>query len=116
MPNIVDSLPKSTRGRSRKYDFVELYGQLAESGKAAELVHGDDFECSGASMRQYLYRDAPEHGFTVKVRTRTEDDGTEDGRDIVTFATAKMTPKEKAEWTAKQNGENKSEAKASDKK
>lgn len=82
MPRIVDELPKTNRGRTRKYNFDDLYEQLLKTGKAAELVKGEDFTCSGASMRQFLYRDAGEKNLKIRVRNRTEDDG----RDVVTFS------------------------------
>lgn len=82
MPRIVDELPKTSRGRTKKYHWEELYAQLAESGKAAELEQGEDFTCSGASIRQFLYRDSAENGFKVKVRNRKG----ENDRDIVTFS------------------------------
>lgn len=98
MPRIVDELPKTERGRSKKYDFTTLYKQLADSGKAAELVEGEDFTCTVPSMRQYLYRDSQDNGYTIKVRTRVEDNnGTETG--IVVFSAVKGV-KEKKEVKA----------------
>lgn len=91
MPKIVDSLPKTERGRARKYEFIdELYPQLEGTDKAAELIPGEDFECSTASMRQYLYRDAAERDLKAKVRTYED----EQGREIVVFAVEKLTQKE----------------------
>lgn len=87
MPKIIDALPKSTRGRAKKYDFEALYKQLAETGKAAELTQGEDFTCSGASMRQFLYRDAPDFGYKAKVKTRED----EDGRHIVMFTATPLS-------------------------
>lgn len=89
MPRIVDELPKTNRGRTRKYNFDDLYKQLLSSGKAAELVKGEDFTCSGVSMRQFLYRDAAEKNLKIRVRNRTEDDG----RDVITFSVEKAEDK-----------------------
>lgn len=82
MPTIVDALPKTSRGRARKYDYESLYNELLKSGKAAQLVQGDDFTCTGASMRQFLYRDTSERGLKVKVRS-TKDEG---DHDVITFS------------------------------
>lgn len=101
MPKIVDSLPKTERGRARKYEFIdELYPQLEGTDKAAELVPGDDFECSTASMRQYLYRDAAERGLKAKVRTYEDDQG----REIVVFAVEKAKPKTDKKESGKSDG------------
>lgn len=68
MPKIVDEVPSVARaGRAKEYDFTELYKQLVQSGKAAELVQPDDFKCSAASMKQTLYRDAKDHDLKAKV-------------------------------------------------
>jgi hypothetical protein len=101
MPKIVDSLPKSERGREKRYEWLApLYEQLADNDKAVELVEGEDFTCKPSSMRQFLYRDAPEHGFKVRVRTRES----EDGHGVVTFAVerdgAKATSSEPAKGKA----------------
>jgi hypothetical protein len=103
MPRIVDELPKTNRGRTRKYNFDDLYEQLLKTGKAAELVKGEDFTCSGASMRQFLYRDAGEKNLKIRVRNRTEDDG----RDVVTFSVEKSDEEkpEGKDGDAKQGGQ-----------
>lgn len=92
MPKIVSELPKTNRGRARKYDFIdELFPQLEGTEKAAELIPGEDFECSTGSMRQYLYRTASERGLKAMVRTYEDDKG----RDVVVFAVEKAKPKPK---------------------
>ena len=84
----VDELPKTNRGRSKKYDYDEVYETLLKNGKAAELIQGEDFDCTGPSMRQFLYRDGAEHDLDISVRTKQD----EDERWIVTFQVAKRDP------------------------
>ncbi len=98
---IVDELPKSEgRGREKKYDFTELFKTLLDSGKAAELVGGEDFECSAASMKQQLYKEAKAAGLKASIRGYTDDNDT----DIVVFAviTQEQAAKEKAEREAQE--------------
>ena len=98
MPKIVDELPKTERGgRTKKYDYLPaLFKELLQNGKAAELVQGEDFDCSGPSMRQLLYKEASEQGLKARVRTRVEPEGDPDGRHFVTFAVEKAKPKKAA--------------------
>jgi hypothetical protein len=98
---IVDELPKTEgRGREKKYDFTELFKTLLQSGKAAELVSGEDFECSPASMKQQLYKEAKDAGLKASIRGYTDEDET----DIVVFAviTQEQADKDKAEREAKE--------------
>lgn len=68
MPKIVNEVPTVERpGRAKQHDFTELYKQLLETGKAVELVQGTDFKSSGASMKQYIYRDARENDLKAEV-------------------------------------------------
>lgn len=100
MPKIVNEVPATTRaGRSKQYDFAELYAQLLESGKAAELVQGTDFKSSGASMKQYLYRDVKDYDLKATVWSE-EVDGKPHR---VIFSVEKMTAEDhkKAEAAAK---------------
>lgn len=93
---IVDELPKSEgRGREKKYDFTEVFKTLLSSGKAAELVSGEDFECSAASMKQQLYKEAKDAGLKASIRGYTDDNDV----DIVVFAvvTQEQANKEKVE-------------------
>ena len=93
---IVDELPKSEgRGRVKKYDFSELFKTLLDSGKAAELVSGEDFECSPASMKQQLYKEAKDAGLKASIRGYTDENDT----DIVVFSviTAEQAEKNKVE-------------------
>lgn len=96
MPTFVDELPKTNRGRQRKYDYDGLYAELLKNGKAVQLVKGEDFTCTGPSMRQFLYRDTKEKG--LKARVRNIEDA--DGRDIVIFSVEKAPPEK-----AKTNGQ-----------
>lgn len=96
MPRIVDELPKTEgRGREKKYKFKEMFDSLLKSGKACELVEGEDFECTPASIKQQLYKEAKNSGLKASIRQYSEKDGTE----IVVFAVVskEQADKEKAE-------------------
>lgn len=90
MPQFVDELPKSSRGRSKKYDFSELYEKLLENGKAVKLTQGVDFKSKGPSMRQFIYKDTKERGLKAKIHT---DESTE-GKHTVTFTVQKAPVKD----------------------
>ena len=98
---IVDELPKlEGRGREKKYNFTEVFNTLVQNGKAAELVKGEDFECSSASMKQQLYKEAKQAGLKASIRGYTD----EDDNEIVVFAviTQEQAEKEKAERERKE--------------
>jgi hypothetical protein len=102
MPTFVDELPKTNRGRASKYDWLPgLYEELVKNGKAAQLIKGDDFDCTGPSMRQLLYRDTKEHGLKARIRV-TDPKG--DGREVVTFSVEKDTGEKKGKEQPKPEG------------
>jgi hypothetical protein len=104
-PTFVDALPESTRGRTAKYDFSGTYDALLKNGKAAQITQGKHFTCSGASMRQYIYRDAKEHGLKAEIHSKEE----ENEPVVITFSVAKETEedKQKAKDRAKKRAETK---------
>lgn len=61
MPQQIDEMPKSNRGRSKKYDFSEQF-----DGNTWVIVKGEDFDCEVASIRAHLYREVREAGKSLK--------------------------------------------------
>ncbi len=69
MPTQIKELPKTSRGREKKYDFSKLY-----DGNTWVIVQGEDFDCEVPSIRQLIYREVAELNKSVK-STATEADG-----------------------------------------
>lgn len=70
MPEILDSLPEVKRtGRKPKYNYDELF---SHGEKAVRLTQGEDFDCSLATMRHNIYREADRRGISVGTVTEGE--------------------------------------------
>jgi hypothetical protein len=104
-PTFVDEVPESNRGRAAKYDFTKTYEALLKNGKAAQIVQGKHFTCSGVSMKQYIYRDAKEHGLKAVIHSVEE----ENKPAVITFSVEKETEedRQKAKARAQKRAETK---------
>lgn len=80
MPVSIDTMPKTRRGRARKYDFTEqMDGNpwVIVKGSDEEVADGDaDFACEVATIRAHLYREANEKGMSLR-STEIEHEGRE---------------------------------------
>ncbi len=104
-PTFVDEVPESNRGRAAKYNFTKTYEALLKNGKAAQITQGKHFTCSGASMKQYIYRNAKEHGLKAVIHAEEE----ENKPVVITFSVEKVTEEDrkKAAERAKKRAETK---------
>lgn len=104
-PTFVDELPQSNRGRVAKYDFSKTYEALLKNGKAAQITQGKHFTCSGASMKQYIYKDAKENGLKAVIHA----DEQENKPAVITFSVEKETEEDRkrAAERARKRAENK---------
>lgn len=102
MPRQIDSLPKTQRGRAKKYDFSKLY-----DGKTWVLVRGEDFDCEVPSLRQLIYRDVAE---TLNKSVKSA--ATEvDGKEALAFTVIDEPPKKRPRKEgASENGTDKAKA------
>lgn len=66
MPLSIETMPKSRRGRSAKYDYSEWL-TLDENGYGEPfiVVAGNDYECSTVSKQVFFSRYAHENGVNV---------------------------------------------------
>jgi hypothetical protein len=87
MPQRIDEMPKSNRGRAKKYDFSDQF-----DGNTWVIVKGDDFDCEVASIRAHLYREVREAGKSLK-SSETE----VKGQPALAFKVTDEKPKEKTE-------------------
>lgn len=98
MPKRIGDLPKSRRGRTKKYDFSDQF-----DGNTWVIVQGEDFECEVASIRAHLYREVRETGKSLR-SAETE----QGGKPALAFQVVEATEKdEKGSKTAKSNGKTK---------
>lgn len=86
MPVTIDALPKTARGRARKYDFRKQM-----DGKVYLIVEGTDFNCKVASVRPAVIRSAEETGMKVKTRVTEHD-----GHEALAFQAVPLTEADKA--------------------
>lgn len=90
-PTFVDEVPQSSRGRATKYDFTKTYEALLKNDKAAQITQGKHFMCSGVSMKQYIYKDAKEHGLKAIIHAVEN----ENEPAVLTFSVAKETEEDR---------------------
>lgn len=88
MPQKIDSLPKTSRGREKKYDFSKLY-----DGNSWMIVQGEDFDCEVPSIRQLIYREVNELGKSVKSSATEVNDKPALAFQVVDEPPRKRTPK-----------------------
>jgi len=69
MPLSIDTMPKSKRGRSAKYDWSE-YLTLDDNGygQPFAVFYGEDYECTTVSIQVQFSRYAHDNGVNVITR------------------------------------------------
>jgi hypothetical protein len=94
MPKQIDSLPKTSRGREKKYDFSKLY-----DGNTWLLVRGEDFDSEVQSIRQLIYREVAE-----TLNKSVKSSATEvDGKEALAFQVIDEPPKKRGPREANDN-------------
>lgn len=113
-PTFVDEVPASSRGRAAKYDFSKTYEALLKNGKAAQITQGKHFTCSGASMKQFIYRDAKEKGLKATLHAVEN----ENEPAVITFSVEKETEEDRkrAQERARKRAETKKAKEAAEAK
>ena len=110
MPVQIEELPKTSRGKTKKYDFAKLY-----DGKPWLIKQGEDFDCEVASIRQLIYREVAELGKSVR-STETEVGEGDDAVPALAFQVVDEPPRKRGPRKAKENGgEGNAEAEAKNK-
>ncbi len=89
MPKQIETLPKTSRGREKKYDFSELF-----DGKTWLIVQGEDFDCQVQSIRAHIYREVTELGKSVRSREVEQD-----GKPALAFKVVNEPPKKRQNGT-----------------
>jgi hypothetical protein len=104
MAHQIDELPKTTRGREKKYDYTKYY-----DGKTWVIVQGEDFDCEVQSIRQMIYREVAETLNKSVKSTATE----VNGKEALAFKVIDEAPKKRPRKDKTENGkaEGKAEAK-----
>lgn len=104
MPQQIQELPKTSRGRAKKYDFSAQY-----DGNVWVIVQGDDFDCEVPSIRQLIYREVAELGKSVK-STETEVGEGEKAKPALAFQVIDEPPRKRGPREDKSKGEDKAKA------
>jgi hypothetical protein len=80
MPISIETMPKTRRGRAKKYDFSEqMDGNpwVIVRGDDEEVANGEaDFSCEVATIRAHLYRETNDKGLALR-STEVEHEGRE---------------------------------------
>lgn len=104
MPQTIKELPKTSRGREKKYDFSKLYDQSLEKGTVFVLVRGEDFDCEVQSIRQLIYREVAERGKSVKSAETTADSNGQE-KEALAFKVIDEPPKKRGPRKDSANGD-----------
>jgi hypothetical protein len=107
MPTKIKELPKTSRGREKKYDFTKLY-----DGSTWVIVQGEDFDCEVQSIRQLIYREVAELNKSVKSAETTADSNGQE-KPALAFKVIDEPPKKRGPRKDSTNGDaSKDEAKS----